>query len=251
VLVGEDAGCLLVDPGVTTRELDTLAAAVAARGLRPVGRFATHPHWDHVLTTDAWADVPAWWGVAPEADGRGARIGDDPSSWRDEVTAERDADAELTAVAPGDRPAILRAPPAPAPAAPDPDGLRLAWPGPRTLVLATPGHAPCHASLWLPGPRVLIAGDLLSDTEVPLLDPSSREPVREYAATLDALEALRPALVVPGHGSVARGPHVAERLAADRAYLRALVAGRDPVDPRLGTPWVAAEHARQRAALGG
>jgi hypothetical protein len=56
---------------------------------------------------------------------------------------------------------------------------------------------------------------------------------------------------VPGHGSVARGPHVAERLAADRAYLGALVAGRDPVDPRLGTPWVAAEHARQRAALGG
>jgi glyoxylase-like metal-dependent hydrolase (beta-lactamase superfamily II) len=96
---------------------------------------------------------------------------------------------------------------------------------------------------------VLLAGDLLSDTEVPLLDAGAPDAVARYAATLDRLASLDARVVVPGHGSVARGPEVAARFAADVAYLRDLAAGRESRDVRLATPWVAAEHARQRAAL--
>jgi len=231
---------------VTTPELAALAAELDARGLRPVGRFATHAHWDHVLTTTAWAAVPAWgWPTHDDATGGPAAAG-----WRRALEAERDADPQLAAAAPDDRPEVLERPLLPVPGSVEPDGaLRVAWPGPRTVVLPTPGHAAGHASLWLPDVRVLLAGDLLSDTEIPLLDVASRESVRAYAATLDRLAALDAAVVVPGHGALARDGEVAARFTADRGYLDALAAGRGVADLRLTTGWIAAEHARQRASL--
>jgi len=48
--------------------------------------------------------------------------------------------------------------------------------------------------------------------------------------------------VAPGHGAVARGPEVAARLAADRAYLDALRRGAEPDDPRLAQDWLADVH---------
>lgn len=232
-----------MDPGVTADELTALAAELDARGLRPVGRFSTHAHWDHVLTTPAWAGVPAWW-WAPDV------AATEPApAWPGSLEAERDADPHLAAVG-GAPPAVLPDPPLPCPGVVAADGgIELAWTGPQTRVIPTPGHAPGHASVWLPGLGVLLAGDLLSDTEVPLLDAGAPDAVDWYAATLDRLASLDARVVVPGHGSVARGSEVAPRFAADVAYLRDLAAGRESRDVRLATPWVAAEHARQRAAL--
>lgn len=48
--------------------------------------------------------------------------------------------------------------------------------------------------------------------------------------------------MVPGHGAVARGPEVAERLAADRAYVEALRRGDEPVDARLEQEWLGGPH---------
>lgn len=257
MLVGDGGACLLVDPGVTTSELAGLAAELEARGLRPVGRWATHGHWDHLLTTAAWAGVPASWGGSADERPPGPATSLAPApvvvdggarTWHDAVVAERDADPELAAVAPGDRPEVLAGPPSRPATGPSPTAL--GWPGPRTVVVPTPGHAAGHASLWLPGPRVLVAGDLLSDSEVPLLGPVAHDALAVYRATLDALEALGAHVVVPGHGTVARGAQVAARLAADRAYLDDLAAGRESADSRLATPWLATEHARQRAELG-
>ncbi len=116
-------------------------------------------------------------------------------------------------------------------------------------------HAPGHAALVVHG--VLLAGDMLSDVEVPLVDTGSRDPVRTYRGALDALELAAcddVDALVPGHGSPAVGrAAVAARFATDRAYLDALehaVAHTDAVvaDDRL-TGYVAEWHDEQLAAL--
>ncbi|HET6711888.1 MAG TPA: MBL fold metallo-hydrolase, partial [Amycolatopsis sp.] len=97
-------------------------------------------------------------------------------------------------------------------------------------------HAIGHAAVLLADRGVLLAGDMLSDVLIPLLDP--RRPGQEsaYPAALDRLEeAVRHVdVVIPGHGAVAAGPEVAARFAADRTYLAALRRGEEPADERWG-----------------
>jgi glyoxylase-like metal-dependent hydrolase (beta-lactamase superfamily II) len=98
-------------------------------------------------------------------------------------------------------------------------------------------HAPGHTALWLPAARVLIAGDMLSDVELPLLEQSSPA---DYA---EGLAMLRPyvekaSAVIPGHGSPAIGAAAAaRRWAADRRYLDSLqgLVDRDEVVGRQRT----------------
>ena len=58
IVAGDDDGCLLVDPAVTVADLAALACWLAARGLRPVAGWSTHPHWDHLLWSRALGDAP-------------------------------------------------------------------------------------------------------------------------------------------------------------------------------------------------
>lgn len=74
--------------------------------------------------------------------------------------------------------------------------------------IVTPGHAAGHLSLWDPVDSVLFSGDHLlpSITPNPLveLDEDSdllrRRSLVEYLASLDRFVALRPNVVLPGHG---------------------------------------------------
>ena len=92
--------------------------------------------------------------------------------------------------------------------------------------------------------RVLIAGDMLSDVLIPLLDPRRPGQVDAYEAALDRLgeAAQQVDVLVPGHGAVAEGPEVAARLAADRAYIDALRREVEPVDARLDQDWLSGPH---------
>jgi hydroxyacylglutathione hydrolase len=58
IVAGDDDGCLLVDPAVTVADLAAIACWLAARGLRPVAGWSTHPHWDHLLWSRALGDPP-------------------------------------------------------------------------------------------------------------------------------------------------------------------------------------------------
>ena len=72
------------------------------------------------------------------------------------------------------------------------------------------GHTAADLVVHLPEERILITGDLVV-SPIPLVgDPQSH--IKEWAATLEKLRALRPAIVVPGHGPVMR----------DDVYLRLL-----------------------------
>jgi glyoxylase-like metal-dependent hydrolase (beta-lactamase superfamily II) len=96
-------------------------------------------------------------------------------------------------------------------------------------------HAIGHAAILLADRGVLLAGDMLSDVLIPLLDACQQDQLGAYETALDRLgEAARHVdVVVPGHGAVAEGPEVTARLAADRAYTDALRRGEEPVDARL------------------
>ena len=105
-------------------------------------------------------------------------------------------------------------------------------------------HAIGHAAVLLADRGVLLAGDMLSDVLIPLLDPRRPDQVGAYETALDRLgEAARYIdVLVPGHGAVAEGPEVAARLAADHAYIDALRRGEEPVDARLGQDWLSGPH---------
>jgi len=109
-------------------------------------------------------------------------------------------------------------------------------------------HAPAHLAVEIPDRGVLIAGDMLSDVELPMPDDET-EDLHAYRQGLDRLAevAARCDLVVPGHGSPSHAPMA--RVDADRWYLDDLLRRGDSDDPRRALPGMAALHARnvQRA----
>ena len=80
-------------------------------------------------------------------------------------------------------------------------------------VLETPGHSRGHVAYWRESDRVLIAGDVLNNMNVDtgirgLREPKARftpDPARNRES-IRRLAALRPALVVFGHGPPLRDP---------------------------------------------
>ena len=141
------------------------------------------------------------------------------------------------------------------------------WDGPRVRVIEHPAHAPGHAALLIEGRGVLVAGDMLSDVLIPMLDDprGTDDPAEDYLLGLRLLEGVADdvEVVVPGHGSVGGADQVRARIEQDRAYVHALRDGRAPDDPRIGPSakpgweWVSDIHegqaerlARRRGAVG-
>ena len=246
VLIVDAAGaCLVVDPALTASELSALTTTVARRSWRVTGGVSTHPHWDHLLWSTELGDVPRWaTGAAVQhVTGRRAALIDE--------AAEEDVGADLGLIGRVEALVTDRVP-----------GIER-----EVIVVPCPGHAPGAAALVLPDAGVLIAPDMLSDREPPLLDLDAIDPVADYRRGLEVLEDLSRQhgirRLVPGHGSVADTAQIDARLAADRAYLDGLAhwldaggagsgsAGVLPGDPagRLDDPRHAQEHAAQVQAL--
>ncbi|HET9147822.1 MAG TPA: MBL fold metallo-hydrolase [Acetobacteraceae bacterium] len=89
----------------------------------------------------------------------------------------------------------------------------------------TPGHAPGHVSLWREADRAMIVGDAFITTRqesayaVAVQKPEMHGPPRYYtpdwtsaAASVRRLEALRPELVITGHGRAMQGEAMREAL---------------------------------------
>ena len=76
--------------------------------------------------------------------------------------------------------------------------------GPREWeVVYTPGHARSHICLWSAADRILISGDHLLGTITPHIDFKrgvDDDPLGDFLASLEKVERLDPALVLPGHG---------------------------------------------------
>jgi glyoxylase-like metal-dependent hydrolase (beta-lactamase superfamily II) len=228
VVVGSSGsgGCLLIDPAVTVAELAALAASLRALGLRPAAAWSTHPHWDHVLWDAELGDEPRY--AAPAA----------------VIAAETERNGILAGVqqdAPGhdlSLVGLLR----------PLDASTVPWDGPRAELVVHDGHAPGHGAVFLPGAGVLVAGDMCSDVEIPLLDTLAADPLGDYLTGLERLAAV-PGVrqVIPGHGHVGEAGEFRRRLALDSAYLDAIAAGNPSRDPRLEdcADWLRVTHEEQ------
>ena len=94
-----------------------------------------------------------------------------------------------------------------------------------------------HAALLIEERGVLIAGDMLSDVLIPMLDLNgTADPVEDYLAALRLLEGAAGDVdvLVPGHGSAGGADQVHARIGQDRAYAHALRDAGVPSDPRVG-----------------
>lgn len=210
---------LVIDPAWDADELLGVAEAVRHLRIPATGGLATHLHYDHVLWHPQLPEVPRW--ASREA----------VEAWQ----TERD---RLIAPLIGDLPDDLldlagRLTPL--------DGV--VWSGRDLAVHQHNAHAIGHLAVELADPGVLLAGDMLSDIELPMPDPDAAD-LADYLAGLDVLAPIvtRCTMLVPGHGSPTDRP--IERLDADRRYLDDVLAGRTPTDPRLALPGMADLHAR-------
>jgi alkyl sulfatase BDS1-like metallo-beta-lactamase superfamily hydrolase len=83
----------------------------------------------------------------------------------------------------------------------DGDRMELTVAGIRMELLHLPGETPDHIAVWLPEKRVLVSGDNYyhSFPNLYAIRGTTTRDVLEWVASLDAMRALRPAFLVPGH----------------------------------------------------
>lgn len=223
VAVQGRSGVLLIDPGLTGDEMLDVATSIDESGRPVVAGFATHPDWDHVLWHPAYGDPPRYGTARCAADMRELRAKVD---WKSRVAEA--LPPEIAEEVPLDLFGLITA---------VPDGAtEVPWDGPVSRMIEHGAHSVGHAALLIEEHRVLVAGDMLSDVFVPMLDLDAADPIGDYLAALSLFDDLKDAvdIVVPGHGSVGGSGELRTRVELDRAYVEALRDGRDVSDPRLG-----------------
>lgn len=235
-VVQGNGGVLVVDAGITGGEMVCLASDLRELGQPVVAGFSTHPDWDHVLWHAELGEVPRYGTARCAAFMRDFRS---KADW--EARAAEGLPPEIADETPLDLFGLITGLPAGA--------AQLPWDGPAVRIIEHPAHAPGHAALLIEESRVLVAGDMLSDVFVPMIDFGSAEPVEDYLAGLQALEGVVDDVdvVVPGHGSVGGVGQLRARIDQDRAYVRALRDNQLVGDPRVASPkqgweWVSDIH---------
>jgi glyoxylase-like metal-dependent hydrolase (beta-lactamase superfamily II) len=239
VVVQGPGGVLLIDAGVLGDELACLANDLSDSGQTVVVGFSTHPHWDHLLWQPGLGEAPRY-GTARCADTARDRLSNGIDSRRFGIPDE----------VPLDLLGLITGLPA--------DAARIPWDGPEVRIIEHQAHAPGHAALLIEERGVLVAGDMLSDVLIPMLDLNGTvDPIEDHLAALRLLESAAGAVdvLIPGHGSVGGADEVHARIDQDRAYLHSLRDGRALTDPRVGPSakdgwdWVAGVHERQLQGL--
>ncbi|MEV4314968.1 MBL fold metallo-hydrolase [Actinocrispum sp. NPDC049592] len=246
VVVQGEAGVLLIDPGVRSQELACLANDLRELGKPVVAGYSTHPHWDHLLWSPEFGAAPRY-GTAPGAAAIAARLS--TPDWRTSVAGMLPPDiAEEIPL--DDLFGRITGLPA--------GTTRIPWDGPGIRIVEHRAHAPGHAALVIEDRGVLVAGDMLSDILIPILNLMAPGPIEDYLAALHLFEAMADDIqvVIPGHGSVGGADQVRARIDQDRAYVNALRDAAVPDDPRLGPSatfgqgWLPDLHERQAQHLG-
>ena len=213
VLLDGRGGALVVDPAWDPDELAAIPRELAALGARCVAGLATHEHFDHVLWHPDLGPAPRW-----SSAGTVERLADERDRILEPLAEYLTPD--LIAIAGRLEPL--------------PDSV-IPWDGPPARVLVHDAHAVAHLAVLVESSGVLVAGDMLSDVELPMPADEDRT-LETYLAGLEQLAGAVAAsrLLIPGHGTPTRDPRA--RRDADRRYLDDLLSGRRSEDPRVRDP---------------
>jgi glyoxylase-like metal-dependent hydrolase (beta-lactamase superfamily II) len=245
VVVHGRAGVLLIDPGVQGYEMACLANDLSDSGQTVVAGFSTHPHWDHLLWHAGLGAAPRY-GTARCA----ATVRDRLPDARAKARVAELIPPDIVEQVPLDLLGLITGLPA--------EVAQIPWDGPQVRLVEHQAHAPGHAALLIEERGVLVAGDMLSDVLIPMLDLNgTADPIEDYLAALRLLQDVAGDVdvLVPGHGSIGGADQVHARIDQDRAYVHALRDAQVPSDPRVGPSakdgwdWVAGVHARQLQCL--
>jgi glyoxylase-like metal-dependent hydrolase (beta-lactamase superfamily II) len=245
VVVHGRAGVLLIDPGIYGSEMACLANDLSESGQTVMAGFSTHDHWDHVLWHARFGAAPRY-GTALCA----AAVRDELSDAGWEARIAEWIPPDIAEQISWDLFGLITGLPV--------QTARFPWDGPQVRILEHQAHARGHAALLIEERGILVAGDMLSDVLIPMLDLSgAADPVEDYLAGLRLLEgaAADVDVLVPGHGSIGGADQVRARIEQDRAYVHGLRDARVPGDPRVGPSakdgwdWVAHVHERQLQQL--
>lgn len=199
--------CFVVDSPILPEELQALPPLLEQSGLRLSGLLATHGDWDHLLGRLAFPRA-----ALGCAESTAARLHAAPGEPQRELRAfdeqfyvERTGPLALGS---------LQALPVPGRC-----GI-----GERELELhPAEGHTADGMAVWIPWARVLLAGDYLSDLEIPFFAEGGGAS-SAYRATIERLRplVLNAQYVVPGHGHALDSATAMRVLEEDVAYLDAL-----------------------------
>src|SRR5262249_54700047 len=187
------AGVLLIDPGVLGDEMACLANDLSDSGQTVVAGFSTHPHWDHLLWHASVGAAPGY-GTARCAATVRDRLSDPRAKAR---IAEQLIPPDIAEQVPLDLLGLITGLPA--------ETTRIPWDGPGVRIIEHQAHAPGHAALLIEERGVLVAGDMLSDALIPMLDLNdTADPIEDYLAALRLLEGVAGDVdvLIPGHGSI-------------------------------------------------
>jgi glyoxylase-like metal-dependent hydrolase (beta-lactamase superfamily II) len=243
VVVQGRAGVLLIDPGVLGYEMAALANDLRELGQPVVAGFSTHPHWDHLLWHARLGSAPRYGTARCAADVR-----DFLSDARWKARIADGIPPDIVEQVPLDLLGLITGLPA--------ETARVPWNGPEVRIIEHQAHAPGHAALLIEERGVLVAGDMLSDVLIPMLDlDDTADPIEDYLAALRMLEGAADDVdvLVPGHGSIGGADQLRARIDQDRAYVHALRDAGVPGDPRVGPSatfdWMSGVHERQLQRL--
>ncbi len=237
LVLGEERA-LVVDTRGDARQGTELATAVRAVTGLPLVVAITHAHFDHCFGTGAFLPCPVF--AHPRCRATLAATADaQRAEWVTHYCLHGAPDT-ADALAATD-------PPLPDYAVDPETPLDL---GGRAVTLRHlgRGHTDHDLVVHVPDAAVVFAGDLVEQGAPPDLGDAV---LAEWPATLDALLALRPAVVVPGHGDPVDTAFVAAQRAEVAALHAAVAAGRiDTATAARRSPypnllWAAADRGRR------
>jgi glyoxylase-like metal-dependent hydrolase (beta-lactamase superfamily II) len=208
ILISDGQVCL-IDPGMFRDEIEGIKqfAIEHEAGMNCI--VLTHSHWDHILGPEHFPGVK----VIAHRDYLSARLGMRNAERRKRTLDEIERWEGENGVA-RDKPFAVPMP-------------NSSFDGSMMILLArlplqlihAPGHWPDQLVAYEPEGRVLWAGDMLSDIEIPYVSHS----LAAYEKTLETLKGMDVAVLVPGHGNAtADFTEITRRLTEDAAYLKEL-----------------------------
>jgi glyoxylase-like metal-dependent hydrolase (beta-lactamase superfamily II) len=91
-------------------------------------------------------------------------------------------------------------------------------------IILTPGHTPTNLTIFVPSDGVLFCGDCLVRDYLPNLESGTAQDWQMWLQSLERIRALKPEIIVPGHGRVLQKSDIQPEIERIRQILKEAMA---------------------------